>query len=82
MIEPQRLATSEDLRRILGALDDPRLIEILELAPNVADVEEATTCLVGDDDVLADKRHHVSTVARRIVEILTTAEDDEHLREP
>lgn len=81
--QPQHLATSDDLRRILGELDDPKVIEILELAPTVADVEEAMTCLAGDDDVLAEKARQVSAIARRIVEIVTAAEEeDEHLREP
>ncbi|MBY0320839.1 MAG: hypothetical protein K2X72_19100 [Reyranella sp.] len=79
--QPQRLATSDDLRRILGELDDPEVIEILELAPTVADLKEAMTCLAGDDDVLAGEEHPVSVAARRIVEIMTAAaEEDEHLR--
>jgi hypothetical protein len=81
--QPQDLATSDDLRRILGELDDPKVLEILELAPTVADVEEAMTCLAGNDDVLAEEGHRVSVVARRIVEIVTAGEEeDEHLREP
>lgn len=81
--QPLHLATSDDLRRILGELDGPRVIEILELAPTVADIEEAMTCLAGDDDVLAEEDHRISGVARRIVEILTAAEEEnEHLREP
>lgn len=81
--QPQRLATSDDLRRILGELDDPEVIEILELAPTVADLEEAMTCLAGDDDVLADEGTLFSVAARRIIEITTAdAEEDKHLREP
>jgi hypothetical protein len=81
--QPQHRVTSDDLRRILGELDDPRVIEILELAPTAADVEEAMRCLADDDDVIGEEGKHVSAVARRIVEILTAAEqEDEHLREP
>ena len=79
--QPQRLATSDDLCRILGELDDPKVVKILELTPTVADLEKAMTCLAGDDDVLADEWHPI--IARRIVEIMTAAEEeDEDLRKP
>lgn len=79
---PQRWATSDDLRRILGDLDDPKVLEILDLAPSVADVEQAMLCLADDDAVLVKDGRQVSAVARRIAKILTSDEEDEHLREP
>ncbi len=81
--QPQHLATSDDLHRILGKLEAPRVVEILDLAPTVTDVEEAVSCLVGDDDSIAGKAPCDSVVARKIVEILIAADEaDEHLREP
>ncbi len=73
-------ASRDDLRRILGELSDPKLIEILELNPSVADLEEATMCMAGDHDVLAKSGHHVSATAGRIVEILTEEEEEEPKR--
>ena len=73
-------ASRDDLRRILGELSDPKLIEILELNPSVADLEEATMCMAGDQDILAKSGHHVSATAGRIVEILTEGEDEEPQR--
>ncbi len=70
-------ASRHDLRRILGELSDPKLIEILELNPTVADLEEATMCMAGDQDVLAKGGHPVSATAGRIVEILGEAEDED-----
>ncbi len=69
--------TADDLRRILGELEDPKVIEILELNPEVADLEEAAMCMAGDHDVLAKSGHHVSATAGKIVEILTADEEDE-----
>ncbi len=77
-----RTATRDDLLRILGGLDDPRVVEILELNPSVADLEEATICMAGDHDILAKSGHHVSATAGRIVEILGADEEEEPPRRP
>ena len=36
------LATADDIRRILGTLDDAKLLDIVALQPTVVDVEEAS----------------------------------------
>jgi hypothetical protein len=69
-------ATREDLRRILGDLTDPKLADILGLRPSVEDLEEATMCLAGDQDVLAKRGHRVSATAARIAEILSEPEEE------
>ena len=75
-------ASRHDLRRILGELSDPKLIEILELNPTVADLEEATMCMAGDHDVLARSGHPISAAAGRIVEILREDEEEDRPRPP
>jgi hypothetical protein len=70
------VAGRDDLRRVLGDLDDPKVIEILALEPSVTDLEEANVCLAGDHDVLAKRGHLPSARAVRIAEILA-ADDDE-----
>jgi len=77
-----RPATRDDLRHALGELDDPKVIDILELNPSVQDLEEATICMAGDHDILAKSGHHVSATAGRIVEILTAEEEEELPRQP
>lgn len=72
-----RLAQHDDLQRILGDLDDSRVIAVLELKPTVLDLEEASACLAGDEDRLAGRGHHVSPVANRVVEIIVSAEEEE-----
>lgn len=75
--EANRPATREDLRRILGELEDPRVIDVLELHPTVADLETAAICLAGDQDVLGKDRHPVSPVAKEVVDILSDDEEDD-----
>lgn len=74
-------AGRDDLQRILGELSDPKLIEILELNPSIADLEEATMCMAGDHDILAKSGHHVSATAGRIVEIMTAEDEEEPPRQ-
>jgi hypothetical protein len=75
--EAHRPATREDFRRILGELDEPRVIDVLELHPTVADLEEAAICLAGDQDVLGKEGHRVSLLANQVVEILSADEGEE-----
>jgi len=77
-----RPATRDDLLHVLGELDDPKVIDILELNPSVQDLEEVTMCMAGNHDILAKSGHHVSATAGRIVEILTAEEEEEPPRQP
>jgi hypothetical protein len=66
----------DDLRRVLGELDDPKIIDILALNPSLADLEEAMVATGGDEDALARRGRGLSAQASRIVEILTADQDD------
>lgn len=76
-----RPANRDDFHRILGELEDPRLMEILALNPSVQDLEEAAICMSGDHDVLAKSGHHVSHTASRVIEIMTAADEEEASRQ-
>jgi hypothetical protein len=53
---PDTLATSDDVRSILGELDDAKLLDILALRLNILDIEEASMWLSGDADVFGAGR--------------------------
>jgi hypothetical protein len=69
-------AMADDVKRILGSLDDEKLVDIIALQPTIRDVEEAALWLAGDADVYGAGEPLKST-AGRIVEILTADEDEE-----
>jgi hypothetical protein len=71
------IASQEDARRILGDVDDDKLIEILALNPSPADLEQAAVWATGDGDVLAKSGHALSSVVAEIVDILTADEEEE-----
>ena len=70
------MLSQEDIRRILGRLDDAKVAEILKLSPTLSDVETAAMCLAGDHDVLAKSAHHTSGIAERIIEIVADDEEE------
>jgi hypothetical protein len=72
-----RPADREDVKRILGDLDDAKLIEILELNPSPAELEEAAAWATGNGDILGKSGHSLVGTAAAIVEILTADEEEE-----
>ena len=74
-----RPATHDDVRSILGSLDETKMLPILALRPTVADVEEASIWLGGDADVFG-AAEPLGAIASEIVTILTADEDEESRR--
>jgi hypothetical protein len=73
------LATSEDIKRIIGNLDETKLMHILSLRPTVKDVEEALMWLSGDRDVFG-AGEPLKQVAGAIVAALTADQDEQESR--
>jgi hypothetical protein len=75
LADTARPASSNDIRKIFGNLEDAAIAEILALKPTLADLEDAAICMAGDHDVLAKSGHHVPSIAAQIVELL--ADEDQ-----
>ncbi len=69
-------ALADDVRRILGALDDDKIVAIVALQPSITDLEEASLWLAGDTDVFGAGKP-LKPVAGQIVDILTADEEEE-----
>ena len=69
-------ASRNDLERLLGDIEDAKLIAILALEPTLAEVEEAAIWTAGDGDVLAKSGHPLTGVVANIVDILTADEEE------
>ena len=72
----RKAATHDDVKSILGDLDETKMLPILALRPTVADIEEASMWLAGDTDVFGAAAP-LKGVASQIVTILTAHEEDE-----
>jgi hypothetical protein len=70
------VADSDDVRRILGEIDDATLIEIMALKPTMNDLEEAAVWAVGDGDILAKQGRPGGGVVADIVDLLTADEEE------
>jgi len=70
-------ASRDDVRHILGDIDDAKIIDILKLRPTLVDLEEAAIWATGDGDVLAKDGHPLTGVAADIVDILAVEEEEE-----
>jgi len=71
----EHLASIDDVRRILGDLDEAKVLDIMALRPTMLEVEEASMWLAGDADVFGAGRP-LQRVAGDIVAILTADEEE------
>jgi len=74
--EKHALAMHDDVRDILGNLDDGKMVAILALKPTIREVEEASVWLSGDVDVFGPGRP-LKDVSSQIVALLTADEEEE-----
>jgi hypothetical protein len=72
----QEKATRDDIRRVIGNIDDFAAAQILKLGPTVVDLEEAAIWSSGDGDVLAKNGRPLSATAAQILEIVEAKKDD------
>jgi hypothetical protein len=69
-------ATSDDLRQILGDMDDQTAAAILALQPNIAQVEEVRSWLDGGGDVLGKEQRPLDGVVAQIYDMLAVEEEE------
>jgi hypothetical protein len=74
--ESNTFASSDDIKRIIGNLDETKLFDIMALRPTIVDVEQASIWLSGDADVFGAGQP-LKGVAGEIVAILTADEEEE-----
>jgi len=70
------LASGDEVKRILGDLEDAKLLGIMALRPSIRDVEEASLWLAGDADIFGAGQP-LKLVAGDIVAIVTADEEEE-----
>jgi hypothetical protein len=70
------IASSDDVKRILGDLDEAKLLDIMALRPTILDAENASMWLSGDNDIFG-AGEPLKSVAGDIVAILTADQEEE-----
>jgi hypothetical protein len=69
--------TREDVRHILGDVQESCVVEILALRPSVRDLEQAAVWLAGDGDWLGRDGRPLAGTAADIVAIVAEQEEEE-----
>lgn len=69
------IATLDDVRRTLGALDDMTIAEILKAKPSLRDLSDAALWHKGDGDLIAREHRELTAGAQAIIDILDRAEE-------
>ena len=77
--EPDKLASTDDVKSILGNLDAEQLLDIMTLRPRIVDVEQASAWLAGDIDIFG-AGPPLKDIPGDIVAIFTAEEDEEAAR--
>ncbi len=70
----------DEVKQIVGDIDDAKTIEILELRPTVVEFEEAAAWVSGNSEILGKAGRPLTGDGAQIVDILTADEDEEPAR--
>jgi hypothetical protein len=69
------MVSQDEVRRLLGDLDDEKIAEILKFGPTLREIELAAVCLDGRTDLLVREGQHLSSTAAQILEIVLSDEE-------
>jgi hypothetical protein len=72
-----RKATSEDVRRVLGDLEDTVVVEVLSHEPSFRELSDAALWIRGDGDLIARERIELSAAAMAVAEILARENEEQ-----
>lgn len=75
-VRHESLASADDLKQIIGDLDDAKILEVLALKPTILDLERVSVWLSGDKDVFGPGEP-TGGIAGQVISILTADEEDE-----
>jgi hypothetical protein len=70
-----RRATPEDVRHVLGELDDTMVAEIVSVGATFRDLTDAAIWARGDGDLIAREHRELSAGALVIADIVTRADE-------
>ena len=76
----QPAPTHDEIRRLLGPIDDAKLAAIEATGATMAQLEQVVAWACGESDVMAAERLPLSGVVAQVYEILTVDEPDDEER--
>jgi DNA polymerase III gamma/tau subunit len=73
--DPTRSITPQDVRDIVGALDDAKVAALLATGAKPEELEEAMAWASGESDVMGELERPLEGVVARLYEILMSGEE-------
>lgn len=73
--DSNRLATADDVRHVIGQIEDVTLAQVLSTRPTYRDLVEAALWARGDGDLVARESTELSAAALAIASVLVKVED-------
>ncbi len=67
----EQIASHDDVKRILGPMDDGKCVAIIASGATIKDLEEVAAWLADEDDVMGELERPLTGVARQVYELLT-----------
>jgi hypothetical protein len=71
---PGAIATSDDVKRSFGGLDDLTVSEVLSAQPSLRDLSDAALWLRGDGDLIGREHREITANAQAVIDILERAD--------
>ena len=75
-------ATRQELKHVLGDIDDARTLEVLALGPTVAELEQTMVWAEGEGDTLGKEGRPLVGTAAKVYDILIRDEEPAEARSP
>ena len=75
-MDPYAAATSEDVTRTLGSLEDMTITQILAAKPSLRDISDAALWHRGDGDLITREHRELTAGAQAVIDILESAEEE------
>ena len=66
--------TQQDIKSILGSVDDASVTAIIAIGPSVSELEEAVAWASGESDVMGELERPLEGAVARVYDILTRDE--------
>jgi len=73
--DPRAIATSDDVKRSFGALNDLTVAAVLKAQPSLRDLTEAALLLRGDGDLIAREHREITANAQAVIDIVERADE-------
>jgi hypothetical protein len=75
-MNPHAIASSDDVKRAFGAIEDRTIAEILAMHPSLRDLSDAAVWQRGEGDLIAREHRELTREAQAVIDIIARAGEE------